>query len=97
MVSTDDQEAGKRSVLFCSIIGEELQLCYLRAWEGELQKAVGLCVCQCHVFSGSQFKANSKDKEGQGGELVHWREGAGRSTELTQVDIVLFGGFKDEK
>lgn len=44
---------------------------YSRAWEGVLQKAVGLCVCQCHVFSGSRFKANRKDKGGQGGELVH--------------------------
>lgn len=49
-----------------------------------LQRAVGLCVCQCQVLSGSRFKANSKDKgeseEGEGNWYIAQRVLVGQRT-----------------
>lgn len=56
---------------------------------GMLQRAVGLCVCQCHVFSGSRFKASSNDGGEGGNGYVAERVLVGRRT-FSCVDA---GGF----
>lgn len=67
MVSTNDHKAWKFLIQFHYWRETEALLdCNLRSEEGVLQKAVGLSVCQCQVFLGSQLKANSKDKKGDG-------------------------------
>lgn len=90
IVLTDDQEAGKRGVWFCSVTGEELQLCpsvtlgHRRECYREPLVYVSVNVKSFQDHDSRQTaKIKGRGREGgRGGELVHCSEGAGRSKDL---------------